>query len=290
MTSIDFATFADGPIHLRRAACRIAQEANQSGQFGHIFNLNYRDLISDISFADHRFIRNSPRGFGFWLWKPILFEKLLGCNGAEVIAYADAGCVLNLNERAQQTRLADYAEYALDHGVCTFSLELPEQAWCKADTSRFFGLSPEQVAANQTMATVLLFARSTLGRSLVETWLDTCLRDDHHLLDDSPSLTPNHQSFVEHRHDQAVLSCLLKREGIPSLPDETYFPDKWTTDGRDFPIWTARHKLGTNFEPRGDCSPVSQFKRVFPSLERRIAERFYSHSSWCDRIAASNSR
>jgi hypothetical protein len=57
-------------------------------------------------------------------------------------------------------------------------------------------------------------------------------------IDDSPSMLPNHPEFQEHRHDQAILTCLqikyqIKAHWWPStynlhqrehFPEDTYPP------------------------------------------------------------------
>jgi hypothetical protein len=40
------------------------------------------------------------------------------------------------------------------------------------------------------------------------------------LIDDSPSPGGEGPGFIEHRHDQSVLSCLIERDGVKAMFDE----------------------------------------------------------------------
>jgi hypothetical protein len=46
---------------------------------------------------------------------------------------------------------------------------------------------------------------------VVDVWLRDCM--DHQSLSDSPSASPELPSFRKHRHDQAILTNVLTREG-----------------------------------------------------------------------------
>ena len=43
------------------------------------------------------------------------------------------------------------------------------------------------------------------------------------MIDDSPSINENYKNFKEHRHDQAILSLLLKKYNITSNKTLTDF-------------------------------------------------------------------
>ncbi len=54
-------------------------------------------------------------------------------------------------------------------------------------------------------------------------WLNLAT-ENYHWIDDSPSHLPNHPDFREHRHDQSIISLLVKNRGALIIPDETYPP------------------------------------------------------------------
>ena len=96
---------------------------------------------------------------------------------------------------------------------------------------------------NQVQASVIFLRVNDRTRAFVKEWLDWCLtgarigaavsfgkdnaehRDEQitwsefrYLIDDSPSVFPNHPEFRENRHDQAILTTLAYRDGIKLHP------------------------------------------------------------------------
>jgi len=175
-----------------------------------------------------------------------------------VIVYLDAGCQLNVNSSAHQ-RLEHYAHTAQANGVFAMETGLTLQSWCKQDLLQRLNIS-ETAASNFLVEPGVLFLANTpQSREFVTTWLDICLENSHHFLDDSPSSAANDPDFVEHRHDQSIFSCLYMARSIPSCPVETYFPNEWATRGMNYPIWAARNSY--------------PFKVVGPNLSASIVTK-----------------
>lgn len=94
--------------------------------------------------------------------------------------------------------------------LLTSEADIPDPTWGR------FG--------KQAQASVILLRVSDYSRAFVAEWLKWCLHRERYstictdewryLIDDSPSILPNHPEFREHRHDQAILTTLAYREGI----------------------------------------------------------------------------
>ena len=76
---------------------------------------------------------------------------------------------------------------------------------------------------DQIMATVIFFLNNSENKQLVDTWYNICQEQNYRYLTDVPSIVPNHTAFRERRHDQSILSLLLKTAGIQPILDETWF-------------------------------------------------------------------
>jgi hypothetical protein len=63
---------------------------------------------------------------------------------------------------------------------------------------------------------------------------------DYHLIDDSPSIIPNHPSFREHRHDQSIFNMFVKKLNLHNYDLAA------TNQGIDYrvPILYARNRTG----------------------------------------------
>jgi hypothetical protein len=92
------------------------------------------------------------------------------------------------------------------------------RVWCKADTLAYFGLENDShfQAEPITVATSAFFRKSPSCEAVVAKWR-TAFMDDFSLIDDSPSRKANDPSFIEHRHDQSLFSCLSHIHGFRTL-------------------------------------------------------------------------
>jgi len=174
-------------------------------------------------------LASAPRGPAFWSWKPfVIAETIKLCGENDTLIYADAGVEFINNV----SRIIE----RMDQDVFLFGNNWEHAHWCKRDVIEAVWLcAPRDVPwfgsdgsegvwenvdvtwtrfRKQCQASVIFFRVSDYSRQFVKEWLDWCLFEGGRLIDDSPSRTPNHPEFQEHRHDQAILTTLAYREGI----------------------------------------------------------------------------
>ena len=100
------------------------------------------------------------------------------------------------------------------------------------------------VSSGQVLAGIQGYLVNSESRRFVREWLYACTLDSGRLLwDENLDHNEDHR-FIEHRHDQSVLSCLVKRKAILTIPDETFHFPKWNKDGDKFPFWATRKMSG----------------------------------------------
>lgn len=184
------------------------------------------------------------RGLGFWAWKPrIILDFLTDTTGGlahpedgDVLIYSDAGVEFINN--------VNYIIDRMDQDIFLFGNNWEHAHWCKRDVieavygeswlhnqlrdsfeSEFNESLVWRRFGKQCQASVIFFRVSDYSRKFVAEWLKWCLHrtrfsegvcidEWRYLIDDSPSILPNHPEFREHRHDQAILTTLAYREGI----------------------------------------------------------------------------
>lgn len=154
-------------------------------------------------YAKNRAILDDPRA-GFWLWKPYIIDKALK-SGVQYLVYADAGVEFINNIR--------YVIDRMDQDVWLFGNKFKHLEWCKADA--FIPILSNQYynyQGYQCQASVIVIKNTDFSRKFVADWLEWCQYPD--MIDDSPSKLPNIPTFSEHRHDQALLTCMAIREDI----------------------------------------------------------------------------
>lgn len=147
---------------------------------------------------------SEPRGIGYWAWKAALIDIVLGSmQPNDILVYSDAGVefINNINYVVEQTK-----------DVFFFGNMWEHRHWCKGDAIEAVipGWDGDD---RQIQASVLVFRKTAYSVALVKEWLALCCVKQ--LIDDSPSIAPNREGFREHRHDQAILTCLAIRDKIP---------------------------------------------------------------------------
>ena len=213
-----FVTF--GSARYAAALRRIAGEAAATGAFASVRAFMPEDIAPAYA-AAHADVLSAPRGAGFWLWKPYFVLRVLGeLAEGELLMWADAGCEFRASP-------APYLALAHRHGFLGFRME-PEhtvQRWTKGDIFEavglelgLFGIEP------QLAACVFVLRKSARTEAFVREWLR--LAENLQLVGDAPSLAPNHPTFHENRHDQAIFSLLVYKMGLQLvLADQTWPPE-----------------------------------------------------------------
>ena len=192
-------------------------------------------------------ILDSERGSGFWLWKPfIIYKALLELVPEdEVLVYSDAGVEF----------INDLSHIQMDEDVFFFGNNWNHVDWCKADVINAILPNYEidrpdyqRSLSNkkQIQASVILFRNTQKVRDFVKEWLLYCQMPG--FIDDSPSKLPNVGSFQEHRHDQAILTCLQIKYGYKlhywaaSYNDGQFTYDKLPCYTDTYPILFNHHR------------------------------------------------
>lgn len=253
-------TFADSAN--ANALQRIRTQAVEVGVFDDVLSLSELDLDDDFLNRHGRFLVAGSRGFGYWRWKPqVVLQGLRGLADGDVLLYVDSGCHINAQGRQ---RLEFYLERTAksSHGFLGFQARLPapplvydgrplpeylEAHWTKGDLlDRLDCRDKLWVTQTPQLGGGLFLVRAgSAGVGLVNDWL-TIMDEDASYFDDAPSVSANLDGFIEHRHDQSVLSLLGKMAEVDTVSAfEYWYP---TTDGRkvdwgalrDFPIHARR--------------------------------------------------
>ena len=245
-------TFAGGKPYWRFAAARLLKQARASGIFS---NLSVRDTAwlkaSYPSVWRNATSPSGARGFGFWRWKPHLILEALqeASTRGEGVVYLDAGCEINLNGHSRR-RFLDYFTLAQEDCPVAMKLDDSLDAWCKREVLQHFGISTTDSGETPVIeAGVLILAPTPRTLNLVKSWAEAADDLEGFLFNDELEPSSQLPNFRDHRHDQAVLSCLMHKEEMCGIPSETYFAPDWAADGRSFPIWALRNRFPFSIKP-----------------------------------------
>lgn len=198
-----FVTFADAKY--AATLRRIEREAR--GVFRTVHAYSERDLAGEFENSHASFVRDNPRGYGYWIWKPYVVRAALrSAREGEVVVYADAGCTIGSRKRLRELVAMTSAE---TDGLVTFLVPMRydprESRWTKREVLRVFGVENDE--SRQIMATAFLIKNTARNRAFVDEWYHLCSR--YGLVDDTLS-EDQRPEFSEHRHDQSLFSMLIK--------------------------------------------------------------------------------
>ena len=214
--TIKFLTFGGGGQRYRDAAARLGGEAKNTGLFNEIFALSEADLGSKIHAKFYKkfqkFLEENKRGFGYWLWKPYLISwAMQNMADGDILVYADSGCEFGSLEKIKKvfSELEKKNNKSLvfnragvygygDHAIKPF---------CSSITLK--ALDPHGEIQNELMqeATVLAIKVEKITREFIADWFDSCSHTEY-LIDPLPANEP--PGFIDHRHDQAIFSLLMR--------------------------------------------------------------------------------
>jgi len=242
---VTFLTFADGKL-------RTCDEVLGSAKKSHYFH-NSTALDSSLPFLKNHlcFVEQSKKGYGYWIWKPAsILQTLTEIPEGDLLVYSDSGSEVLPFYASDVYR---WYEMLLRGGKEMLVAEVPflEHEWTKMDAIREF--LPEADSENvevllassglrlvgQIGTSVLLMKNTQDVRRLVRDWMNLAVQGSYSLIDDSPSVAPNHPKFRNHRHDQSLFSLLLKfrfpSHKVQTLGNLKYSPWK----GLDQASWVS---------------------------------------------------
>lgn len=170
-------------------------------------------------------ILNATRGAGYWLWKPWCINRAIQHSAdGDVLIYCDAGVAV--------VDSLHHIINAMDQDIFFFSNGHQHVHWCKMDCIKAIcGEVP--VSQQQVQASAIFFKVNQKTRKFIKEWLLWCQMPG--MIDDSPSVLPNHPEFAQHRYDQAILTCLQIKHGYKQhwWADRTWYQSqryRWPDD------------------------------------------------------------
>jgi hypothetical protein len=226
---VHFITFGTYPKY-KNALDHLCKEAIESGYFDTIsvYNQTHLNLNKEIF---EIFIRT--RGFGFWVWKPLIINSMINnLPIGDILIYADAGCGISVTPEAKDT-YKYIIDMIINHPTHRIGLQMPhiEDKYTKEDIFQYLECTGNEYReTGQYAATIQFYQVTEDNRKFIKEWLDKCLADNLHFISDNPTRIPSPKipsPFIDNRHDQSIRSVLLKKYGCFSIEDPwmaPYFP------------------------------------------------------------------
>jgi hypothetical protein len=180
--------------------------------------IEYHKSDLDNSFiVKNNHILSQSRGAGYWLWKPYIILKTLNeINYGDILFYCDSG--------AEFKKKIDELIPIMDSDqkqILVFELIGHNNVtWTKRDCFILTDSDlPEIVYQKQILAGYLIMRKNEFTIKFIKEWLEYC--QDYRCLTDSPNEIglPNYNEFIDHRHDQSILSILSRKHQLNNISD-----------------------------------------------------------------------
>lgn len=219
---------------------RINQQARNMTFFKSITTYGPENM--DTKFVhDHLNILQHERGGGYWLWKVyFILKKLSEIDTHDYLVYCDAGCSVN---KYGKPRLNEYLNMvnASEYGLLSFQMEHREEHYTTSQIFNACGVekgSPIRTTG-QNIGTVLIMKKCDHVINLFTKCLQI-IDSDHNLITDYYNNIDQIPEFIDNRHDQSILSVLVKLHGSVVIPNETWFKDFNCPAAQNIPFLATR--------------------------------------------------
>lgn len=191
-------------------------------------------------------IMAAPRGAGYWLWKPfIIMDALSNVPDGTPVLYTDASMTF-VDDPAPLIALAE------KHPVSLFKMSGPmlQATWTKRDTFVEMGADTDHFwTLPQLLGGIQLYRAGPQARGFVSLLAKAMANEVR--LTDIPNIhgLPNLPGFVDHRHDQSILTILAEQQAVSIFRDPSQFGDWHSEEAGRSPFRQTFHIHRMRNEP-----------------------------------------
>jgi hypothetical protein len=172
---------------------------------------------SDLGELDQYRVMTEHKGAGYWLWKPwIILQTLKNMDEDDLLFYCDAGCSFLRN--AQQ-----YLDLCTNsNSVVLFEGGHANYKYTKGDCFALMGCDESYYNRLQLTASFQIARKTDFAISFYEEFFEYA-KDERILTDIPNQVMDNLSGFIDHRHDQSILTNLAIKHNIKLYQD----PSQW---------------------------------------------------------------
>ena len=192
---------------------------NKYNLFDEVKLLNENDLddyIRPIVVSNIEKYKNEKfpkRGYGYWIWKPyIILQELNKLNEGDILVHLDIHCHLNVIKDKFNIIMDDLSEQSILLGNVGFNDYMYTTTKLRhyIEDKLNYKFSEEQLNNVQFESGIQFIKNDSTSRKFIKTWFDLMLDGMDYVSDMYNNDNENHETFVENRHDQSVISLLYK--------------------------------------------------------------------------------
>lgn len=248
-----FCTFADS--RMKRSLKRVERQVKESGYFDYVSINDESNLDPDFRETFKEKLIKGSRGYGYWVWKPqIILQTLRKMNDGDMLLYMDVGCHFNKNGLERLDYYFNKLESSTN-GMVVFqeaidsddknlktNYDIKEKIYTKGDLFDYFNVKDNKKFYNtgQVAATAFFIKKCDNSKKIIESWLNV-FKENFNLVNNNESKSINFKGFIEHRHDQSILSLICKKNEVETLSAAEIWQADWKILNK-YPILAKRDK------------------------------------------------
>jgi len=162
-------------------------------------------------------ILNKSRGAGYWIWKPYFILKTMEClNWGDICLYLDSGIIVirNIDILFDLCVKNDGILLFENRNANHLGQVWKNYMWTKYDCFKLMNCLDEQyIYGPQVDAAFQLYQKTNKSIEFLNEYLKYC--ESENIVTDIPNITgDNFEGFIDHRHDQSILSLLAIKNKI----------------------------------------------------------------------------
>lgn len=198
--------------------------------------IEYNKSMLDKDFLDkNKFIFNyvssgywgsGVRGAGYWIWKPyIIYNTLLKMKDDDILFYCDSGAYF-IDDMRSYFNICQSDK----KGIILFHGNHINKIYTKRDCFVYMDCDEDKyINGNQLTASFQLCRKTNFTINFYKEVLDFC--QNINIITDINNICglDNYNDFIDHRHDQSVLSLLCIKYNCTTLID----PSQWGNEFRN---------------------------------------------------------
>jgi hypothetical protein len=190
---------------------KLIQSVNQFLSDFEVIIFHKKDIDSEFM-NDNKCILECKRGGGYWLWKSYIINKLLkNIDNDDIIFYIDSKYyfIERPKELLEPLSCRDILVWRNKPNEPSYLMK----QWCKLKVITETNIYKEVFEKNAEICWAGAFAirRNDQTIEIMNQWLTLCTNPSY-IVDTNEK---NHKEFIEHRHDQSLLSVVLIKNNIP---------------------------------------------------------------------------
>lgn len=269
-----FRSIGLGTFNYRMASKRIAREADSLNLFKTSIGFNDKYLQENLTtfWVDHQKILKARfPGFGWYIWKPFfIYNLLVSLPLGDGLIYCDAGNIFDTRPESILS-IKTYMKLTTEQGIVGSNSQIfVEENYSSKSLLDYLDIDLEDRKTPQFLGGFLMLINRPDVVDIVKKWCDLACQDDHNFLIPR-NIDYEIDEFDSHKHDQAILSSLLKKYKKPSV----IIGDKFNPGC----IRAVRHRYGYKFEEKNPIikifyKSIYLFSKYKLATQRRIFKTY----------------